>query len=106
MSRIQKSVAKWFGAFLLSFCSFSYSNAQIQIPGTDFTLTPVNNGTGGLVSVPIPGGSGLSVTVGTGSAAIPLQDIRNNPNAVNNKDFLSVTAIIRFRLRTEFRLPI
>jgi hypothetical protein len=46
-------------------------------------LTPVNGGTGGLVSVPIPGGSGLSVTVGTGSAAIPLQDIRNNPNAVN-----------------------
>ena len=83
MSRIQKSVAKWFGAFLLLFCSFSYSNAQIQIPGTDFTLTPVNGGTGGLVSVPIPGGSGLSVTVGTGSAAIPLQDIRNNPNAVN-----------------------
>ena len=59
------------------------AKAQIQIPGTDFTLTPVNNGTGGLVSVPIPGGAGLSVTVGTGSAAIPLQDIRNNPNAVN-----------------------
>lgn len=83
MSRVQKSVAKWVGAFLLSFCSFSYSNAQIQIPGTNFTLSPVNNGTGGLVSVPIPGGAGLSVTVGTGSAAIPLQDIRNNPNAVN-----------------------
>ncbi len=59
------------------------AKAQIQIPGTDFTLTPVNGGTGGLVSVPIPGGAGLSVTVGTGSAAIPLQDIRNNPNAVN-----------------------
>ena len=83
MSRVQKSVAKWVGAFLLSFCSFSYSNAQIQIPGTDFTLSPVNNGTGGLVSVPIPGGAGLSVTVGTGSAALPLQEIKNNPNAVN-----------------------
>ena len=58
-------------------------NAQIQIPGTDFTLSPVNNGTGGLVSVPIPGGSGLSVTVGTGSATLPLQEIKNNPNAVN-----------------------
>jgi hypothetical protein len=57
--------------------------AQIQLPGTDFTLTPVNGGTGGLVSVPIPGGSGLSVTVGTGSAALPLQEIKNNPNAVN-----------------------
>lgn len=30
MSRVQKSVAKWFGAFLLLFCSFSYSNAQIS----------------------------------------------------------------------------
>ena len=57
--------------------------AQVVIPGTNFTLTPVNNGTGGLVSVPIPGGAGLSVTVGTGSAAIPLQNIANNPNAVN-----------------------
>lgn len=63
--------------------SVSVAHAQIQIPGTDFTLTPVNNGTGGLVSVPIPGGSGLSVTVGTGSAALPLQEIKNNPNAVN-----------------------
>ena len=59
------------------------AKAQIQLPGTDFTLTPVNGGTGGLVSVPIPGGSGLSVTVGTGSAALPLQEIKNNPNAVN-----------------------
>ena len=59
------------------------AHAQIQIPGTDFTLSPVNGGTGGLVAVPIPGGSGLSVTVGTGSAALPLQEIKNNPNAVN-----------------------
>jgi hypothetical protein len=59
------------------------AHAQVAIPGTNFTLTPVNNGTGGLVSVPIPGGSGLSVTVGTGSAALPLQEIKNNANAVN-----------------------
>lgn len=63
--------------------SVSVAHAQIQIPGTDFTLSPVNGGTGGLVSVPIPGGSGLSVTVGTGSAALPLQEIKNNSNAVN-----------------------
>ena len=63
--------------------SLSVAQAQVSIPGTNFTLTPVNNGTGGLVSVPIPGGSGLSVTVGTGSAAIPLQDIRNSSGAVN-----------------------
>lgn len=30
MSRVKISVAKWVGAFLLSFCSFSYSNAQIS----------------------------------------------------------------------------
>ena len=63
--------------------SFSVAHAQVVIPGTNFTLTPVNNGTGGLVSVPIPGGSGLSVTVGTGSAALPLQEIKNHANAVN-----------------------
>lgn len=69
---------------LLSFLlSISVAHAQIAIPGTNFTLTPVNNGTGGLVSVPIPGGSGLSVTVGTGSAALPLQEIKNHANAVN-----------------------
>jgi len=68
--------------FLLAFF-MPEAKSQIQIPGTDFTLTPVNGGTGGLVSVPIPGGAGLSVTVGTGSAALPLQEIKNNPNAVN-----------------------
>jgi hypothetical protein len=36
-----------------------------------------------IVTVPIPGTPGLSVTVGTGVNALPLQDIRNNPNAVN-----------------------
>jgi len=56
----------------------SCSVAQAQI-----NVVPVNGGTGNLVSIPIPGGSGLSVTVGTGSAALPLQDIRSNPSAVN-----------------------
>ena len=36
-----------------------------------------------IVTVPIPGTPGLSVTVGTGVNALPLQDIRTNPNAVN-----------------------
>jgi hypothetical protein len=36
-----------------------------------------------IVTLPIPGAPGLSVTVGTGVNALPLQDIRNNPNAVN-----------------------
>ena len=65
---------KIIAALLFVVSAFSY--AQINV-------VPVNSGTGNLVSVPIPGGSGLSVTVGTGTAAIPLQDIRNNPNAVN-----------------------
>jgi hypothetical protein len=60
----------------LLFVVSALAHAQINV-------VPVNSGTGNLVSVPIPGGSGLSVTVGTGTAAIPLQDIRNNPNAVN-----------------------
>ena len=36
-----------------------------------------------IVTVPIPGAPGLSVTVGTGANALPLQNIQNNPNAVN-----------------------
>lgn len=36
-----------------------------------------------IVTVPIPGAPGLQVTVGTGANALPLQEIKNNPNAVN-----------------------
>jgi hypothetical protein len=36
-----------------------------------------------IVTVPIPGAPGLSVTVGVGANAQPLQDIRKHPNAVN-----------------------
>ena len=36
-----------------------------------------------IVTVPIPGVPGLSVTVGTGANALPLQNIQNNPNATN-----------------------
>ena len=36
-----------------------------------------------IVTIPIPGTPGLSVTVGTGVNALPLQNIRTNPNAVN-----------------------
>jgi len=36
-----------------------------------------------IVSVPIPGAPGLSVTVGVGANALPLRDIRTNPAAVN-----------------------
>jgi hypothetical protein len=78
--RVVFVIAAFLLAVLLGYCT---AHAQVQIPGTNFTVTPVNNGTGGLVSVPIPGGSGLSVTVGTGTAAVPLTDIRNNANAVN-----------------------
>jgi len=63
---------------LLLSLALSCSVAQAQI-----NVVPVNGGAGNLVSIPIPGGSGLSVTVGTGSAALPLQEIKNNPNAVN-----------------------
>lgn len=36
-----------------------------------------------IISIPIPGAPGLSVTVGTGVNALPLQDIRNTPGATN-----------------------
>ena len=56
-------------------------NVKAQVAVGGLTVTTVNNGTGSLVSVPIPGGSGLSVTVGTGSAALPLQNLANDPAA-------------------------
>jgi len=36
-----------------------------------------------IVTLPIPGAPGLSITVGTGVNALPLRDVRSNPNAVN-----------------------
>lgn len=36
-----------------------------------------------IVTLPIPGAPGLSVTIGIGANALPLQQIQNNPNAVN-----------------------
>lgn len=51
-------------------------SAQAQL-----SVVPVNNGTGTITSIPIPGGSGLYVSVATGSAATPLQNINNDPAA-------------------------
>jgi hypothetical protein len=62
---------------LSSLLSISVAQAQLLIPGTNLTVTTVNGGTGSLVSIPIPGDSGLSITVGQGSAALPLQQINN-----------------------------
>jgi hypothetical protein len=70
----QKLLVLW-ALFFLLFLSSNLS-AQITFNG-NYTVTPVNNGTGSLVSIPIPGGSGLSITVGQGSAALPLQNINN-----------------------------
>jgi len=61
-------------AMVLGHCT---AQAQVAIPGTNLTVTTVNGGTGSLVSIPIPGDSGLSITVGHGSAALPLQQINN-----------------------------
>ena len=68
---------KFFAVILSAFLIAGLANVQAQVSVGGFTVTPVNNGTGSLVSIPIPGGSGLSVTVGQGSAALPLQNINN-----------------------------
>ena len=68
---------KFFAVILSAFLIAGLSNVQAQVSVGGFTVTPVNDGTGSLVSIPIPGGSGLSVTVGQGSAALPLQNINN-----------------------------
>lgn len=55
------------------------AEAQVTFNG-NYQLTPVNNGTGALVSIPIAQ-SGVSVTVATGSAALPLENIAGAPGA-------------------------
>jgi len=62
----------------VSFCSLG--KAQVTFNNGAYQLTPVNNGTGSIVSIPI-GISGLSISVATGSAALPLQYVNNNPLA-------------------------
>jgi hypothetical protein len=57
------------------------THAQVTFNGT-YQVTPVNGGTGSIVSVPI-GQSGLSVSVGTGSAALPLQNIAGAQGATH-----------------------
>ena len=69
------TVLRLLAASLLMFILF-YGEAHSQV-----NVVPVNNGTGTLTSIPIPGGSGLYVTVATGTAAEPLQNIANNPAA-------------------------
>ena len=46
------------------------------------TYTAISS-TGGIVGVPIPNSNGLTVNVATGSAALQLQNIYNNPDAHN-----------------------
>jgi len=61
-------------AFLVaSFNTCNTAHAQVTFNGT-YQVTPINGGTGTIVSIPI-GTSGLSVSVGTGSAALPLDNI-------------------------------
>jgi len=59
------------------------AQAQVVFNPQGMTVTPVNNGTGTIVSVPIPGGSGLAVSVATGSAALPLENIAGTAGATH-----------------------
>jgi hypothetical protein len=67
-------------AGLVGFCS-PKAKAQVNFgtPNNTFTYTTINNGTGGIVGVPIPNSGGLQINVATGSAALPLQNINTNP---------------------------
>jgi len=56
-------------------------HAQVVFNPQGMTVTPVNGGTGTIVSVPLPGGAGLAVSVATGSAALPLENIANTAGA-------------------------
>ena len=64
----------------------------------EISVISVNDGTGSLVTIPIPGGNGLTVTVGTGTAAQPLQNLYNDPAAtqVNIGDDDNVQVPLQF----------
>ena len=66
----------------LGYCSYPKAQVNFGTPNNTFTYTTINNGTGGIVGVPIPG-SGLTINVATGSAALPLQNINQVPGATN-----------------------
>ena len=72
-------------AILIAGLNFCAPKAQAQVNfGTQsqqFTYTPVNGGTGGIVGVVIPNSNGTTVNVATGSAALPLQNIANTPGS-------------------------
>ena len=57
------------------------AHAQVVFNPQGMTVTPVNGGTGTIVSVPLPGGAGLAVSVATGSAALPLENIAGTTGA-------------------------
>ena len=57
------------------------AQAQVVFNPQGMTVTPVNGGTGTIVSVPLPGGAGLAVSVATGSAALPLENIAGTTGA-------------------------
>ena len=66
----------WYLVIIVFALAFFTPRAKAQI-----TVVPINNGTGTLTSVPIPGGSNLSVTIATGTAALPLENIAGTPGA-------------------------
>ena len=74
-----KLLAVLFSALLVAGIGCNDVQAQVTFNG-NYQLTPVNNGTGAVVSIPL-GTTGLSVSVGTGSAALPLQNIAGQPGA-------------------------
>ena len=59
------------------------AHAQVVFNPQGMTVTPVNGGTGTIVSVPLPGGAGLAVSVATGSAALPLENIAGTAGATH-----------------------
>ena len=71
---------KFFAGLILVIVIAGLSNCSVK---AQISVVPVNGGTGNLVSLPIPGAPGLNITVGTGSAALPLQNIANTPGATH-----------------------
>mgnify|MGYP003340455409 FL=1 len=72
---------KILSVLLSAILAFSITSSEAQVTfNNNYQYTSVNNGTGGIVAIPI-GQTGLTVNVATGSAALPLQNIANTTGA-------------------------
>jgi hypothetical protein len=71
----------WLGLVLLAGLTGTGAALADATTVNNITVTPITR-TSNLISLTIPNSGGLTVNVATGTAALPMQNINTNPNAV------------------------